>query len=347
MTVHVTINPSGHRYQADPEQSILQTALDAGFILPYGCRNGACGSCKGRLLDGEVEYGRYQEHVLSAEERRRGYALFCCARPKTDVTIECREVGSLMDIPIRTLPCRIQKMERPAEDVLIVYLKLPANERLQFLAGQYIDFLLKDGKRRSFSIANAPHDDTYLQLHIRHVPGGHFTDHVFQVMKERDILRFEGPLGSFYLRDDIAGVACKPIVLVAGGTGFAPIKAIVEHSIHLQIKRPMMLYWGARNRMGLYLHELAESWAGTVSGFKYVPVLSDNPPEDNWRGRTGLVHRAVMEDLPDLSEHRVYACGAPSMIDAAKKDFVRVCGLPEREFFADSFTYAADSLPGR
>ena len=347
MTVQVTIKPSGHSYRADPERSILQTAIDAGFILPYGCRNGACGSCKGKVLAGDVDYGDYQEKILTTEERSKGYALFCCARPKGDVTIECREVGSLKDIPVRTLPCRVQKIERAAEDVVILHLKLPANERLQFLAGQYIDFLLKDGKRRSFSIANAPHDDAYLQLHIRHIPGGQFTDHVFHAMKERDILRFEGPLGSFFLREQAAESPGKPIILVAGGTGFAPIKAIIEHAIHHQMKRQIALYWGARDRAGLYLHELAESWARTISGFKYVPVLSDSPPEDNWQGRTGLVHQAAIDDLRDLSAYQVYACGAPPMIEAAKKDFVRVCQLPEEEFFADSFTYAADSQPNR
>lgn len=347
MTVRVTIKPSGHSYQADPEQSILQTALDAGFILPYGCRNGACGSCKGRMLAGEVDYGEYQEKVLTADERARGYALFCCARPRGDVTIESREIGSLRDVPVRTLPCRVQTIERPATDVAILSLKLPANERLQFLAGQYIDFLLKDGRRRSFSIANAPHDDAYLQLHIRHIPGGQFTDHVFQSMKERDILRFEGPLGSFFLREPPGDDPGKPVVLVAGGTGFAPIKAIVEHAIHQQSRRPMTLYWGARNRAGLYLHELAQGWATTVPGFKYVPVLSDNLPEDDWYGRTGLVHQAVIDDLPDLSAYQVYACGAPAMIDAARHGFVNSCQLPQEEFFADSFTYAADSPPNR
>ncbi len=351
MTVQVTIKPTGHGYQADPEQSILQTALDAGFILPYGCRNGACGSCKGKVLTGEVVHGAYQENALTADERKRGYALFCCARPTSDITIECREVRALKDIPVRILPCRVQKIERPAEDVVILHLKLPANERLQFLAGQYIDFLLKDGKRRSFSIANAPHDDACLQLHVRHIPGGQFTEHVFRTMKERDILRFEGPLGSFFLRESAGkadgGAPDKPIVLVAGGTGFAPIKAIIEHASHHKMERPMTLYWGARNRAGLYMHELAETWADALPGFKYVPVLSDNPAEDDWRGRTGLVHQAVIDDLPDLSACQVYACGAPAMIDAARKDFVDACRLPEEEFFADSFTYSADSLPSR
>lgn len=341
MTVQVTIQPSGHRFEGDSETTLLESALDAGFLLPYGCRNGACGTCKGKVLSGQVHHSAYQEGALSGAERQSGMALFCCARPLTDVVIECREVRAKGDIPVRTLPCRVQKMERLAPDVMALHLRLPANERLQFLAGQYIDFLLKDGRRRSFSLANAPHDDALLQLHLRWVPGGHFTEHVFTAMKERDILRLEGPLGSFYLRED----SDKPIVLVAGGTGFAPIKGMIEHAIHHDVTRPMTLYWGARDRAGLYLRELAEGWARDVAGFKFIPVLSDSTPEDNWQGRTGLVHQAVMADFPDLSGHQVYACGAPAMIDAARRDFTRLCGLPETEFFADSFTYAADPVP--
>jgi CDP-4-dehydro-6-deoxyglucose reductase len=334
----ITIEPSKHVYPAEPDQTVLQSALDAGFTLPYGCRNGACGSCKGRVLAGEIDYGNYQESALSAPERQQGLALFCCARPRSDLVIECHEVGTVKDIPIRTLPCRIQKMERAAADVMMLHLKLPANERLLFLAGQYIEFLLKDGKRRAFSLANAPHDDEFLQLHVRLAPGGQFTEHVFHGMQERDILRFEGPHGSFFLRED----SDKPVVLVAGGTGFAPIKGIVEHALHTHIARPMTLYWGGRRPQDLYLDALAQGWAREHAHFSYVPVISDALPEDDWQGRSGLVHRAVMADLPDLSGRQVYACGAPAMIDAARQDFVARCGLPAEEFFADAFTYAAD-----
>ena len=207
-----------------------------------------------------------------------------------------------------------------------------------FLAGQYIEFLLKDGTRRSFSMANAPHDAELIELHVRHVAGGQFTDHVFGKMKERDILRFEGPLGTFFLRED----SDKPIVFVASGTGFAPIKAIIEHVFHKGIARPMTLYWGGRRPKDLYMNELAESWAARASGFSYVPVISDALPEDDWSGRTGFVHRAVMEDFPDLSGHQVYACGVPVMVDSAQRDFIAQCELPEDEFYADSFTTQAD-----
>ena len=339
MPHRITVLPSGHGFDVEPGNTILRAALDAGVGLPYGCRNGACGACKGRVVAGQVDRGLYQESALPDEEVAKGYALFCCARPLSDLTVECREVGAVRDIPVKTLPCRVQKMQRLADDVMLLRLKLPANERLQFLAGQYVEILLKDGRRRGFSLANAPHDDEFLDLHVRLVPGGQFTRHVFSAMKERDILRFEGPHGCFFLREESA----KPIVLVAGGTGFAPIKAVIEHALHQNIARPMTLYWGARDRAGLYLNALAEAWAAQHAHFRYVPVLSDARAEDGWQGRSGLVHHAVMADFPDLSGHQVYACGAPAMIEAARRDFRAPCGLPEEEFFADSFLFAAEA----
>jgi CDP-4-dehydro-6-deoxyglucose reductase len=338
----VTIQPSGQQFDVEDGEHVLAAALRQGFILPYGCKNGACGSCKGRILSGTVDYGVYQKKALTDEERAQGKALFCQATPLGDLTIEARTIGAAKDIQVKTLPCRVQTMQRATDDVMILGLKLPANERLQFLAGQYLEFLLKDGTRRSFSMGNAPHDDALLQLHVRHMPGGQFTDHVFGKMKERDILRFEGPQGTFFLREDSA----KPIVFVASGTGFAPIKSIIEHALHKGIARPMTLYWGGRRPKDLYMSALAEEWAARGL-LKYVPVISDALPEDAWSGRTGFVHRAVMEDLPDLSGYQVYACGVPVMVDAARRDFTTLCKLPEDEFYADSFTTQADlAQPG-
>ena len=241
-------------------------------------------------------------------------------------------------IQIKKMPTRVAKIEKVADDVVVVSLQLPANERLQYLAGQYIEFLLKDGKRRSYSMANAPHKDEHVTLHIRHMPGGYFTDHVFGTMKERDILRFEGPLGTFFLRED----SDKPIVMLASGTGFAPIKAIVEQLEHNKSQRPVTLYWGGRRPKDLYMHALCEQWAASLPNFKYVPVVSDALPEDNWSGRTGFVHQAVIADYPDLSGHQVYACGAPIVVESAKRDFTGQCKLPAEEFYADSFTTEAD-----
>ena len=334
----VTLQPSGHQFQVEDGEAVLAAALRQGFVLPYGCKNGACGSCKGRILSGSVDYGVYQAKALTDDERVQGKALFCQARPLSDLVLEARTVGAAKDIQVKKLPCRVQKLERLSEDAMLLQLKLPANEKLVFLAGQYLDFLLKDGSRRSFSMANPPHNAELVELHIRHVACGQFTDHVFGKMKERDILRCEGPFGTFFLRED----SDKPIVFVASGTGFAPIKAVIEHMFHKQIARPATLYWGGRRPKDLYMNALVEKWAAEQPGFRYVPVISNALPEDDWRGRTGFVHRAVMEDFPDLSGHQVYACGVPVMVDAARKDFTAVCRLPEEEFYADSFTTQAD-----
>jgi CDP-4-dehydro-6-deoxyglucose reductase len=334
----VTVQPSGQQFEVQEGESVLTAALRQAIILPYGCKNGACGSCKGRIVSGSVDYGVYQKKALTEDERAKGKALFCQAKPLGDLVIEARTAGAARGIQIKTLPCRIQKMERLADDVMVLQLKLPANEKLVFLAGQFIEFLLRDGSRRSFSLANPPHAAELLELHVRHVAGGQFTDHVFGKMKERDILRFEGPLGTFFLREE----SSKPIVFVASGTGFAPIKAIIEHMLEKKIARPAVLYWGGRRPKDLYLNALPVKWAHEHPDFKYVPVISDGLPEGDWRGRTGFVHRAVMEDFPDLSGHQVYACGVPIMVDSARKDFTEKCGLPDDEFYADSFTTQAD-----
>jgi CDP-4-dehydro-6-deoxyglucose reductase len=336
MAFNITLQPSGHKFAVPAGETVLAAALDAGFNLPYGCRNGACGACKGKVLEGRVDFGGAQEHALPENERAAGMALFCCATPQSDLVLEVKEVGAVKDIPLKTMPCRVQHLEKLADDVMLMTLKLPTNERLQFLAGQYIEFLLKDGKRRAFSLANAPHDDEFLQLHLRLIPGGTFTEHVFHAMREKEILRFEGPHGSFFLRED----SDKPIILLAGGTGFAPIKGIVEHAIHNKIMRPMTLYWGAKSHAGLYLDALPRQWAAAHPHIRYVPVLSEPLPADGWDGRTGLVHEAVLADCADLSRHQVYACGAPAMIEAAKRDFT-ARGLPDGEFYADIFSFAA------
>ena len=334
----VTIQPSGQQFQVEDGEAVLAAALRQGLVLPYGCKNGACGTCKGKIVSGTVDFGVYQPKALPDEDKARGKALFCQAKPLSDLVIEARTIGAAKGIEVKMLPCRVHKLERLADDVMVLQLKLPANEKLVFLAGQFIEFLLKDGSRRSFSMANAPHDAELLQLHVRHVAGGQFTDHVFGKMKERDILRFEGPLGTFFLREDSA----KPLVFVASGTGFAPIKSIIEAAVNKGLTRPMTLYWGARRPKDLYMNALAESWAARGL-LKYVPVVSEALPEDGWNGRSGFVHRAVMADFPDLSGHQVYACGVPVMVDAARRDFTAACRLPEDEFYADSFTTQADA----
>lgn len=339
MAFQVTVQPSGRQFVCEDGETVLAAAIRCGVGLPYGCKNGACGSCKGKLLSGDVTHGAHQEKALSVRDEENGSALFCCATPQSDLVIEAREVLGMGQFPVRKMPSRVTKIQKVADDVIIVSLQLPAGERLQYLAGQYLEFILRDGTRRSYSIANAPHLDDNITLHIRHMPGGVFTDQAFTTLKERDILRFEAPLGTFFLRED----SDKPMVLLASGTGFAPIKALIEQSIYAQSTRPMTLYWGGRRPRDLYMQALCEEWARTLPHFQYVPVVSDATPEDGWHGRTGFVHRAVLEDMPDLSGYQVYACGAPVMVDAAKSDFA-AAGLPAEEFFADAFTSEADLM---
>jgi CDP-4-dehydro-6-deoxyglucose reductase, E3 len=336
MAYNVTLQPSNHTYQIASDSTVLQAALDAGLTLPYGCRDGACGACKAKLVAGQVDHGKAQEHALPLSERASGGVLTCCARPLTDIVLEVREVHSQNDIPVKNMPCRVHELRKVAEDVMVLRLKLPSNERLQFLAGQYVEFLLPEGKRRAFSLANAPHEDEILELHVRFIAGGTFTEQVFSTMKVKDILRFEGPLGTFRLREE----SSKPMVMVAGGTGFAPIKALVEHAIHNHITRPIAIYWGAKDLAGLYLPEMPAQWATAHPHITYVPVLSEPAASDAWNGRTGLVHDAVLADFADLSGHQAYVCGAPVMVEAAQRDFI-ARGLPADEFFADIFSYAA------
>lgn len=336
MSYQITVQPSGREFAAEPDETLLDAALRQGLTLPYGCRDGACGACKGKVLSGTVDHGKSQPHALKDDEKAAGLTLYCCAKAESDLVIECKQLALANDIPVKTMPARIEKLEKLAPDIIEMHIRLPANERLQFLAGQYIDILLKDGKKRSFSLANAPEDDDLLQLHIRHVPGGLFTGQVFSTMKVRDIVRFNGPHGTFYLRED----STKPMILLAGGTGFAPIKAIVEHALAHQYERPTYIYWGARAKVDLYQNSLPEQWAAEHAHIHYVPVLAEPAAEDDWAGRTGFVHQAVLADFPDLSGHQVYACGSPGMIDAAKRDFCSISHLPEEEFFADAFTFS-------
>ncbi|MEY3540357.1 MAG: hypothetical protein RL184_428 [Pseudomonadota bacterium] len=346
LSYQVELKTSGKTFSVEADETVLEAALRQSINLPYGCKNGACGSCKGRLLTGKITHGDHSQSALSPADETAGATLLCCAHPQTDLLIEVREVQGGGDIPVRKVPCRINTIKFASDDVAILQLQLPASERFQFLAGQYLEFLLKDNKRRAYSIANAPHEEGPLELHIRHLPGGLFTDPLFgqtadgKQIKEKDILRFEGPLGSFFLRED----SKKPIIFLASGTGFAPIKAMLTSIQNKKIDREIHFYWGGRRPKDLYMDSLCQEFTHTIPGFHYIPVISEALPEDGWQGRTGFVHRAVMHDFSDLSSYQVYACGAPIVIAAARTDFVKECRLPEEEFFADSFTSEADLI---
>lgn len=336
MSYQVTLQPSGHTFQVAETESVLDAALrEKGSALPYGCRNGMCGSCMATLRSGTVRYPDGRPPGLSAAEQAEGKVLLCQARPVSDLVIEARELKTGSDLPIKIFPCRVERRELLAPDVMRLFLRLPRAERLQFLAGQYVDILLSDGRRRGFSLANPPHADAELELHVRRVPGGFFSNYVFEQMADKALLRFQGPLGGFFLRED----ANRPLILIGGGTGFAPLKAMLEHAFHIGLNQPLHLYWGVRAKIDLYLDALPRRWTQAHPHFQYTPVLSEPRPDDGWTGRTGWVHAAVAADYPDLRAYEVYISGPPPMIEAARPVFAAQ-GLPTDCLFYDSFDYA-------
>jgi CDP-4-dehydro-6-deoxyglucose reductase, E3 len=336
----VTVQPSGRSFTVAPDEAILAAAIRQGIGLPYGCKDGACGSCKCKKVEGEVRQGAHQVKALTPDEAANGFILTCCGMAESDVIIESRHVTDESAFPIKKMPTRVAALAKASHDVMTVRLQLPAADVFRYHAGQYVEFILRDGDRRAYSMGNAPHTQAEtpgIELHIRHMPGGKFTDHVFSALKEKEIMRVEGPFGSFYLREDSA----KPMIFLASGTGFAPIKAMIEHLQFKRITRPAVLYWGGRRPADLYMHDWVMARVAEMPNLRYVPVVSDALPEDAWQGRTGFVHKAVLEDTADLSGYQVYACGAPIVVDSAQAAYL-AAGLPDDEFFADSFITEKD-----
>jgi NAD(P)H-flavin reductase/ferredoxin len=317
-------------------ETLLDAGLREGLALPFECRNGGCGKCKITLAYGAIDYGAYQPEALSAAERAAGKALACTATALGDIEIEYVPTRTPGGLPVRVWNARVARMERLAPEVMRVMLEPEGGERIAFYAGQYLNVLLEDGAKRSFSFATAPQAaGDAIELHIRRIAGGRFTGHVFERMQVGDRIRFEGPLGSFFLREDSE----KPILFVAGSTGFAPVKSMLEYAFAKGVKRRMLLYWGAKSLKDLYLAPLAEQWAREHDNFTFVPVLSEAAPEDRWQGRTGLVHEAILADFPDLGGFQVYACGSAAMVEAAYPAF-RAKGLAQDDCFSDVFRLA-------
>jgi NAD(P)H-flavin reductase/quinol-cytochrome oxidoreductase complex cytochrome b subunit/ferredoxin len=334
LTVHPETTPLAMR----SGETILEAGLRQGLALPYECRNGGCGVCMCTVLHGQVDHGIYQRSVLPDALRAQGKALMCCATPLSDLDIEVEGIAARA--PLTEHEAHVTRMELLSADVVRLTLQLPEGERLPFRAGQYINILLEDGQRRAFSFANGPQVQDHIELHVRRIPGGRFTGQVFTQMKPGDTLRFEGPLGDFSLREGEA-----PILFVAGATGFAPIKSIVEDAFARGIRRPMWLYWGVRHRTDLYAIALAEQWQREHAHFHFVPVLSEPDAADGWVGRTGLVHEAMLADFPDLQGHEVYVCGSVKMVEAAVPAFLAQ-GLGEGFCFTDAFVPSARPAAG-
>lgn len=333
MSYQLQILPVGLSCPLLPEQTVLDAALADGLMLKHSCRTGTCGSCKGQVLSGEVEHGDSPLEVLSAAERARGLALFCCATARSDLVIEAPEVTALRGIGIQQMGVRVASLDKVSSDVAVLRLTLAPGAGFTYFPGQYVQVLLKDGSRRSYSMATHAPRDNQLELHIRHMPGGVFSGHVFNALQPKAILRMEGPFGSFYLRDSE-----RPMIFLASGTGFAPIQALLEQLREQgHNRRPVYLYWGGRRREDLYRHEQLLAWEAQLPWLRYTPVLSDPTPACDWQGATGFIHRQVLSDFQSLKGFEVYACGAPIVVDSARRDYVELRQLEAADFYADAF----------
>ncbi len=324
MVYSIRVADTDISFPCDAGTTILEAVRRAGYEVPYSCQRGACESCRGFVRSGEVE----------TSQSVGQYVLFCQTRPKSDLEIVPREIRRIDPAAKSVIDAKVLRVTQAADDVRIVQLRFPPGVRVKFKAGQYLDVILADGEKRSFSMANAPQQSDLAVLHVRVVPGGRFSGEVLPGLSVGDTLRLELPSGDFWLRP-----GDKPILLVASGTGFAPIKSILEDAFSKRSTLPMALYWGARRRKDLYLAELPEQWAVLHPGFRFVPVLSE--PDVDWRGRVGFVHRAVMQDYPSLAGFAVYACGVVAMVGAARRDFSSECGLSLDDFYCDAFVTSA------
>ena len=338
MSFKVTLQPSGHEFSAEEGVSVLDAALEHGLSLPYGCRNGACGACAGQLVSGEVHYDDRNTSCLSDDDKAAGKVLCCQAHAKGDVVINVKEISSSAEIKPKIMPARVVKLEKLSHDVMQLELKLPESQRMQFLAGQYIEVLLKGGKRRAFSIANAPHQDEVIVLQIRHVPDGYFSTHVFDEMKEKALLRIEGPFGGFYLQEESE----RPVIMIGGGTGYAPLNGMLEHAHSLEMKNEFHLFCGVRAQRDIYMQEQADALTQKMPNLNYTAVLSDPEDTDNWDGETGFVHETVLKQFDDLSAFDIYMSGPPPMVNAAKAAFIQQ-GANEDHIYSDAFEYSADA----
>jgi len=329
-TYKIKIQSSGLEFHVKPSQTILEGAIASGITLPYGCQDGACGSCKGKVISGKYFLNEYQSSALTDSDIKAGNTLYCKSMAQEDLVIEPNIPEVYDQYSPKVLPVKVESLTRLNHDVMQMFLKLPAKETFRFKAGQYIEFIMGDGSRRAFSMANAPLD-SMIELHLRLIEGGKFTSFVFNEMKEKSIHRIEGPIGQFYLRDSE-----KPIIFIAGGTGFAPIKSIIEDMIANKNKRKIYLYRGVRSEKDFYMNELVNDWIKKLEGLTYIPVVEDGLSKD---ARSGYVHHAVLEDFKNLNDIQVYCCGAPGLVENAFKDLTK-SGLPDDQFFADAFTFA-------
>lgn len=339
MTFNVKIKKTGKKFYVKQNEEILFAALRQNIFLPYGCKNGICGLCKGYIISGKILEKPCSLPILSSDDKLLGMTLLCKAIPLTDLEIDINEIITVSNKNIKSKSCHVISIDHKSSNIIILKLRLLGKSNFKYTAGQYINIYLKDGSKRSYSIANFPNDQNFLELHIRHMLGGKFTDYVFTKMKKMDILNFEGPLGDFILQEKIN----KEIIFIASGTGFAPIKAIIEDILFKDKFKKVILYWGGEKLEDLYFMQFITNLKQEAPNFYFIPVLSDPNKSDNWKGRIGNVHEVVAEDFPNLSNYQVYASGSPKMIKLARNNLINLNKLPFSEFYSDPFTSLADT----
>lgn len=337
MSFKITIQPGGHTFVAEENERILDAAMRQSANLPYGCRNGYCATCAGRVVSGRVKYAS-RPAGLTPDLENQNKALFCMGMAESDLVIQLEEMSE-QALPVKTVRCRVEEKRKLSHDVMLLKVKLAGDERLQYLAGQYIEFILDDGKRRAFSMANAPHADNMLEFHVRHVAGGLFTGYLFDQMPDKSMLRLEGPFGNFFLREQ----SSRPVILMGGGTGFGPLKAIIEHMLYIGSKQRIHLFMGVRALRDLYMQDMVNGWIKQNTQIKFTPVLSEPMAGDNWQGETGYVHEAVLRSYADLSPFDIYLSGPPPMVNAAVTAF-EVKGASRENMYSDAFTYSMDAI---
>jgi NAD(P)H-flavin reductase/ferredoxin len=327
----IQIQGSDEAFDCASSENLLDAAMRQGIEMPYSCRKGVCGNCKGRVVHGELvlgtQGGSHETGVNQPDEH-----LFCRAQPASDLSIDPTSWHRVDPNARKIVQAKLFKKIQLASDVTQLQLRFSAGVRVKFKAGQYLQLLLPDGQRRSYSMANAPHESDSVQLHIRNLPRGYFSDTMLKNIQIGDLLKVELPHGDFWLREDSE----RPLLMVAGGTGFAPIKSILDHIIRQKLQRKVHLYWGAREQEGIYANDLLARWSQQSPSWVIHPVLSELPDGSIWKGRLGFVHEAVQADFENLNDWDVYACGGMPMVTALR-GVCKQLGLPDANFYSDVF----------
>jgi CDP-4-dehydro-6-deoxyglucose reductase len=329
MTAHVQVEPSGREFLVDGSDSLLEAALRAGLSLDYGCSIGSCGKCKARVVSGQVHRTRHSDYALTAAEKNAGVVLMCCNTALTDLVIEAREAHGAADMPLQTIDARVKSVSPLGGDVRLLHLQTPRSNRLRFLAGQSVSLSLAGGIGASLPVASCPCDDRNLHFHVRRRAGDAFAEQVFGGLQGVESVRVEGPRGTFVLNED----SHRPLVFIAGESGFAPIKSLIEHAMALDTAETLHLCWIASDRSGLYLDNLCRSWSDALDNFRYTPLTAKEALSDE-KVLQGLL-QALLEEQPRLADADVYLAGPGPWASAAEFQLLEN-GLPRAQLLVDT-----------